>query len=312
MLLFASARKGAAMRRTKRTRAATRLAVPAVATLLAGGLLAGCGGTASSSDDGSGRVLRKDDDSTLFERADGIRVELRYRPGRGLTERHRGDGDWSAERFVHSTRTKPCRGITVRAQGELIAAIADFAPYCRDGDPPTENLAVVGGGHDLTDWAAKATQGSDGWEKIEFGDRRVEFEESWTSGSSTLTWTSGKGFGSKRTRYEPIRAAFIGTWKAEDGSHQLVFAQAGEEQPLLTISTLSGTPCTVEVPVRQVGDTSVETRGEPRVTHGSKQRFCPPKPFETAYELQEDDGSLTLVDFTSSPRKHLMSYKRAR
>ncbi|MFD6820558.1 hypothetical protein ACFWC5_09295 [Streptomyces sp. NPDC060085] len=312
MLLFASARKGAATGRTKRTRAAARLAVPAVATLLAGGLLAGCGGTASSRDDGSGRVLTKNDDSTLFERADGMRVELRYRPGRGLTERHRRDGDWSAERFVHRTRTKPCRGITVRAEGELIAAIADFAPYCRDGDPPAENLAVVGSGHDLTDWAAKATRGSDGWEKIKFGDRRVEFEESWTSGSSILTWESGKGFGSKRTRYEQIRAAFIGTWKAEDGSHQLAFAQAGEERPLLTITSLSGAPCTVEVPVRQVGDTSVETRGEARVTHGSKQRFCPPKPFETAYELEGDDGSLALVDFTSSPRKHLMSYKRAR
>ncbi|MFD6293658.1 hypothetical protein ACFWFU_02335 [Streptomyces sp. NPDC060235] len=312
MLLFASARKGAATGRTKRTRAAARLAVPAVATLLAGGLLAGCGGTASSRDHGSGRVLTKNDDSTLFERADGMRVELRYRPGRGLTERHRRDGDWSAERFVHRTRTKPCRGITVRAEGELIAAIADFAPYCRDGDPPAENLAVVGSGHDLTDWAAKATRGSDGWEKIKFGDRRVEFEESWTSGSSILTWESGKGFGSKRTRYEQIRAAFIGIWKAEDGSHQLAFAQAGEERPLLTITSLSGAPCTVEVPVRQVGDTSVETRGEPRVTHGSKQRFCPPKPFETAYELAGDDGSLALVDFTSSPRKHLMSYKRAR
>ncbi|MEU8791395.1 hypothetical protein [Streptomyces sp. NPDC048643] len=291
--------------------AATRLVTCAVASLLAGGVLAGCGDTRSPRDDRSGRVLKKNDDYTLFERADGMRVELRYRHGRGLTERHRKDGDWSAERFVHRTKTAPCQGITMRGQGELVAVIADFATYCRDGDPPMENVAVVGSGDDLTDWAAKGTKGSDGWEKVRFGDGRVDFEERWSSGSSTLTWTSGKGFGSPHTQYKPIRADFIGTWKAEDGSHQLVFTQAAEGQPLLTISTLSGAPCTVEVPVYQVGSTSVEMRGEPRVTRGGKERFCPPKPFETEYELERDGGSLTLIDFTTSPRKQLMTYERA-
>ncbi|MEU0782937.1 hypothetical protein ABZ341_15300 [Streptomyces sp. NPDC006173] len=290
---------------------ATRLAVYAVASLLAGGLLAGCGDTPSVSDDGSGRVLKKNDDYTVFERADGMRVELRYRSGRGLTERHRKDGDWSAERFVHRTKTEPCQGITVRGKGELVAVIADFAAYCRDGEPPMENVAVVGSGHELADWAAKGTKGGDGWEKIHFGKGSVEFQERWVSGTKTLTWTSGKGFGSQRSQYKPIRAGFLGTWKAEDGSHQLVFTQAGEGQPLLTISTLTGAPCTVEVPVYQVGSTSVEMRGEPRVTRGSKKRLCPPKPLETEYELKQDDGSLTLVDFTSSPRKELMRYERS-
>lgn len=294
-----------------RMRAATRLAVCAVASLFAGGLLTGCADTRPASDDGPGRVLKKNDDYTVFERADGMRVELRYRTGRGLTERHRRDGDWSAEHFVHRTKTAPCQGITVRGHGELVAVIADFAAYCRDGDPPMENVAVVGSGHDLTDWAAKGTRGGDGWEKVRFGTGSVEFEERWFSGTDTLSWTSGKGFGSERRQYKPIRAGFLGTWKAEDGSHQLVFTQAGKGQPLLTISTLNGAPCTVEVPVHQVGGTSVEMSGEPRVTRGGKERFCPPKPFETEYELRQDDGSLRLIDFISSPRKELMRYERS-
>lgn len=297
-------------------RAATRPAVCAVAAVLVGGLLVGCGGAPrpqSGGDGGSGRVLKKDDDSTVFERADGMRVELRYRHGRGLTERHREDGDWSAERLVHRTKTEPCRGITVRGRGELVAVTADFARYCRDGDPPAENVAAVGSGPDLAAWAAKGTEGGDGWENIRFGGARVRFEERWFSGSSTLTWTDADGFGSKRTRYQPIRTAFLGTWKAADGSHQLVFTQAEEgRQPLVTISTLNGAPCTAEVPVYQVDRTAVEMRGEPRITHGGSQDFCPSKPFETKYALERDDGPLTLVDFTTSPPKRLMTYERSR
>ncbi|MFG2310879.1 hypothetical protein ACGFS9_19720 [Streptomyces sp. NPDC048566] len=287
------------------------------ASVLAGGLLAGCGDTregtdASAGDAKPGKVVEKDQDHTLFERPDGTRVDLRYRPGRGLTERHRADGAWSAEHVVHRTKTAPCQGITVRGQGERVAVIADFATNCRDGDPPMENVAAVGDGPGLDHWAAKGTRGSDGWEKIRFGADSVAFSERWSAGTASVTWSEGKGFGEKQQRYKPLRTAYVGRWTAADGSHTLSFEQAGDGPPQLTVSTLKGEPCTAVVRVLQVDATSVEMRGEPRVTRGATTGLCPPDPFETEYELGADGDSLTLTDFTRSPRKHLMTYERSR
>ncbi|WP_103954535.1 hypothetical protein [Nonomuraea solani] len=125
------------------------------------------------------------------ELADGRRVAMHYRRGKGLFEQHYSPRArrWTEPRLVYRTKTEACQGIELRAFDGTVAAIADFGRYCADGEPPMESIAAVGTG-DLSTWDHHLTRSFDGWEKISGRAGTVTFER----GSSSLRWTRNGGF----------------------------------------------------------------------------------------------------------------------
>ncbi|WP_232838285.1 hypothetical protein [Streptomyces geranii] len=123
---------------------------------------------------------------------DGRRVAMYYRQGKGLVEQHYSPKAkaWTAATVIHRTDVDACQGIELRANGGTVAAVADFGPYCYDGEPPAASLAAVGTG-DLTDWDIDVTKDFDGWEKVSVSDdgREVVFGR-----DTTLRWTLADGF----------------------------------------------------------------------------------------------------------------------
>jgi len=78
---------------------------------------------------------------------DGRRVAMHYRRGQGLVEQHYSPRAkaWTHAVVIHRTELDACQGIELRANGGTVAAIADFGPYCYDGEPPAVSTASPSG-----------------------------------------------------------------------------------------------------------------------------------------------------------------------
>ena len=124
---------------------------------------------------------------------DGRRVAMHYRRGQGLVEQHYSPRAkaWTHAVVIHRTELDACQGIELRANGGTVAAIADFGPYCYDGEPPAVSIAAVGT-DSLTEWDVDVTKDFDGWEQASVSDdgREVVFRR-----DITLRWSRADGFG---------------------------------------------------------------------------------------------------------------------
>jgi hypothetical protein len=179
--------------------------VPALVVLaLVGTLLAGCGDQpAYEGDDTSTYDSEQqhsdvdlgdaDDFNAEIELPDGRKVSMFYVRKKGLAEQHYSPAAdaWTAPRIIYETRTDPCQGISLEEQDGTVAVIADWAPYCYDGEPPNESIAGVTTG-DLTEWRTDLTEGFDGWTSVTVSDGGSEAV--WKHHSDLLTWTSDGGF----------------------------------------------------------------------------------------------------------------------
>lgn len=131
--------------------------------------------------------------------SDGRRVALYYDHGTGLVEQRYSPqaGAWSRPRTLHATKTEPCPDITLKRFGGTVAAVADFARFCSEGEPPTESIAAVGTG-DLDTWNVHLTERYDGWQKVTAADdgAKVTFAYTYSSppGTTRLVWREGQGF----------------------------------------------------------------------------------------------------------------------
>ncbi|MET7441265.1 hypothetical protein ACWERY_37585 [Streptomyces sp. NPDC004082] len=173
-----------------------RQAAAAAAVVLLGFAVA-CG----KSDSGAGAATTAPPAHARFEEEvtldDGSRVGLSYAAGRGLVEQHRRPGAraWSAPHLVHRTTSDPCGSMTVTPFGTTVAVIANWGPYCADGEPPTESVAAVG-----TDgpsrWDTKVTEDFDGWEKVSVvrGSQGLRFERMSSEWTTLLRWNRDEGF----------------------------------------------------------------------------------------------------------------------
>ncbi|MET8178444.1 hypothetical protein [Streptomyces sp. NPDC005336] len=172
------------------------------------GLLAvGCGSLEDWKADSSGDrhktakrgIARPEGDyrSTLTL-SDGRKVAVRLVRGTGVQERHQDAGSttWSAWRTLYKTDADLCQGVDLAEVNRTVSLIADFGPYCSDGEPPTESVAGVGTG-ELTDWGIDITKDFDGWENASINDdgSEVEFLYDSDAGPYSLRWEQGEGFG---------------------------------------------------------------------------------------------------------------------
>ncbi|MEV6507439.1 hypothetical protein AB0M61_15095 [Streptomyces sp. NPDC051642] len=123
---------------------------------------------------------------------DGRRVALHYLRGKGLVEQHYSPRAkaWTEPKVIYRTKTDACQGIQLRTKNGTVAAIADFGPYCYDGEPPTESIAAVGTSS-LTAWSINVTKDFDGWEQASVSDdgQQVVFGR-----DTTLRWSRADGF----------------------------------------------------------------------------------------------------------------------
>ncbi|MEU5293225.1 hypothetical protein ACPESV_43780 [Streptomyces umbrinus] len=134
-----------------------------------------------------------------IEWADGRRVGMYYAAKRGLMEQHQdtAGGAWSKPRLVYATKSDPCQSIILKAfDGGTVAAIANWGPYCSDGEPPMESIAAVGT-KNLSKWDTKLKESFDGWAKVEASDgaERLTFTRSSTEWLTRLRWSRTDGFG---------------------------------------------------------------------------------------------------------------------
>jgi hypothetical protein len=170
---------------------------PAVAAVVLLGFAVACG----KPDSGSAGVKTAPRAHARFEEevtlGDGSRVGLSYARGRGLVEQHRRPRArvWSAPYLVHRTTSDPCGSMVVTPFGTTVAVIANWGPYCADGEPPAESVAAVG-----TDgpsrWDIKVTGDFDGWEKVSVvrGSRDLRFERVSSEWATLVRWDRDEGF----------------------------------------------------------------------------------------------------------------------
>lgn len=130
---------------------------------------------------------------SLIKLPDGRKVAMHYLEKKGLyvqdySPRARG---WSKPKNIYRTKTDACQGIHLKHRAGTVAAIADWARYCADGEPPQESLAAVATGR-LTKWDRHLTKSFDGWAKADItkNGKQVTF----TYNSDRLKWTKAKGF----------------------------------------------------------------------------------------------------------------------
>lgn len=123
---------------------------------------------------------------------DGRRVAMYYLRNKGLVEQHYSPRAkaWTEATVIHRTEADACQGIELRAKHGTVAAIADFGPYCNDGEPPAESIAAVGV-DSLTEWDINVTKDFDGWERASVSDdgSEVVFKR-----NTTLRWSRADGF----------------------------------------------------------------------------------------------------------------------
>ncbi|MFB8266790.1 hypothetical protein ACFC96_09270 [Streptomyces sp. NPDC055955] len=267
------------------------------AVLLATGGITACQGDASADPAGAARVVKETDDEAVVELSDGRRVSLRYQAGTGLLERHRSarGKPWSTAKTVYATKTDPCRGIDLKAQRATVTVRADFGQYCRDGEPPTESVAAVGTGGPGK-WDTHLAKDWDGWDRVDIArnGKSATFSTKSSSGTTTLEWRAGKGFGEVVTTYKKLGARFLGTWRAEDGSHQVTFRQSRLNVPAsATVETLKGPTCKVRMDLINIWEDRVQPR-RTKVLEGEKTTYCPPEEFNSEYVVATADGPMEL------------------
>ncbi|MEK0098544.1 hypothetical protein WDA79_08540 [Streptomyces sp. A475] len=267
------------------------------AVLLATGGITACQGDASADPAGAARVVKDTDDEAVVELSDGRRVSLRYQAGTGLLERHRGarGKPWSTSKTVYATKTDPCRGIDLKAHRATVTVRADFGQYCRDGEPPTESVAAVGTGGPGK-WDTHLAKDWDGWDRVDIArnGKSATFSTKSSSGTTTLEWRAGKGFGEVVTTYKKLGARFLGTWRAEDGSHQVTFRQSRLNVPAsATVETLEGPTCKVRMDLINIWEDRVQPR-RTKVLEGEKTTYCPPEEFNSEYVVATADGPMEL------------------
>ncbi|MFE7764383.1 hypothetical protein [Streptomyces sp. NPDC057438] len=123
---------------------------------------------------------------------DGRRVAMYYLRDKGLAEQHYSPRAkaWTEAALIHRTEADACQGIELRARGGTVAAIADFGPYCYDGEPPAASIAAVGV-DSFTRWDVNVTKDFDGWERVSVSDdgSEVVFKR-----GTTLRWSRADGF----------------------------------------------------------------------------------------------------------------------
>lgn len=178
------------------------LAVVAALGLLAAGYGTANGGpvprSAGSAQHEKENAGTSDDDfQSTLELSDGRKVHVRLVEGTGAQERHTtaGSGKWSKWQTLHKTKSDRCQGVDLAETNGTVSLIADFGPYCYDGEPPQESIAGVGT-EDLTDWDIDITEGFDGWEDTSIADdgSKVLFVYNSDSGLYTLRWEQSEGF----------------------------------------------------------------------------------------------------------------------
>ncbi|WP_328540269.1 hypothetical protein [Streptomyces sp. NBC_00344] len=127
----------------------------------------------------------------------GGRAGMYYAAGRGLMEQHLDAGAtrWSSPHLVHRTGADPCLSVTLKRFRGVVAAIANWGPYCADGEPPTESIAAVGS-MGLSKWDTEVTKDFDGWEKVTASDgqRELTFTNASTESVTRLRWNRAVGF----------------------------------------------------------------------------------------------------------------------
>ncbi|MET9671189.1 hypothetical protein ABZY19_38735 [Streptomyces sp. NPDC006475] len=127
----------------------------------------------------------------------GRRVGMYYSPGRGLMEQHVDPGDtaWSKPHVVHRTTADPCGSMKLMAFDGVVAVIADWGPYCADGEPPTESLAAVGE-KNRSVWHTEVTANFDGWEKVTASGnaQQLTFTRRSVEWLTQLRWDRANGF----------------------------------------------------------------------------------------------------------------------
>ncbi len=283
-----------------RSRSALTLCIPA---LLVAAVGAGCADPQEAAENArelksDSRQIESNDDRSVIQLADGRWVEMRYRPGKGLIERHQRStrGRWTTARTIHRTKAGPCRGIKLRARGDRVAAIADFGHACREDQAPDWSVAVVAEG-ELSDWDTDVEKGTDGWPRARFIDDGVRFVDKWHSGTRTLLWTPDGGF-DKRTAWEGIRKSFVGTWRAEDGSHRVTLEQGGAKPPRVTITTSDG-ECEAHGQVDMIGDVVQLPYDMDKVKGRNPDALCPPEN-SMPKNLEFKGGSLRLTTSVES------------
>ncbi|MFD3559893.1 hypothetical protein ACFWVU_09500 [Streptomyces sp. NPDC058686] len=267
------------------------------AVLLATAGITACQVDAAAAPGGAARVVKDTDDEAVVELSDGRRVSLRYQAGTGLLERHRSaDGKaWSRSKTVYATKTDPCRGIDLKALRATVTVRAGFGPYCRDGEPPTESVAAVGTGG-LGKWDTHLAKDWDGWDRVDIArdGKSATFSSKSSAATTTLGWRAGKGFGEVATTYKKLGERFLGTWRAEDGSHEVTFRQSRLDVPAsATVETLEGPTCRVRMDVINIWEDRVQPRGA-TVLEGEKTTYCPPEEFNSEYVVETPDGPMEL------------------
>ncbi|MGW2079049.1 hypothetical protein ACWCOW_19245 [Streptomyces sp. NPDC001939] len=267
------------------------------AVLLATAGITACQSDASAAPAGASRVVKDTDDEAVVELSDGRRVSLRYQAGRGLLERHRSAAGkpWSKSTTVYATKADPCRGIDLKAERTTVTVRANFGQYCRDGEPPTESVAAVGTGG-LGKWDTHMAKNWDGWDRVDIarnGKSATFSTKSW-AGTTTLDWRAGKGFGEVATTYKKLGERFLGTWRAEDGSHQVTFRQSRLNVPAsATVEMLKGPPCKVRMDLINIWEDRVQPRGA-KLLEGEKTTYCPPEEFNSEYVVATADAPMEL------------------
>ncbi|MFD5125270.1 hypothetical protein [Streptomyces sp. NPDC058385] len=267
------------------------------AVLLATAGITACQGDATAAPAGAARIVEDTDDEAVIELSDGRRVSLRYRAGTGLLERHRSAGGkpWSHSKTVYATKADPCRGIDLKANRATVTVRANFGQYCRDGEPPAESVAAVGTGG-LGKWDTRIAKNRDGWDRVDIArnGKSATFSAKSSAGTTTLDWRAGKGFGEIATTYNKLGERFLGTWRAEDGSHQVTFRQSEVNVPAsATVETLKGPTCTVRMDLINIWEDRVQPRGV-KVLEGERTTYCPPEEFNSEYVVTAAGGSMEL------------------
>lgn len=174
-------------------RGALRVLGCALGTVL---VLSGCGSDPDFTDDSDyghdpvEPALSGDDFVSALD-LDDRKVRLAYTRD-GLVEQHFSpdEDSWSAAQVIYPTESDPCQGIELEESHGRVGVIADFGPYCYDGEPPTESVSATAT-DSLEEWKVEMTPDIDGWTGLKVGRGEVE----WTSPHySTLRWRDGQGF----------------------------------------------------------------------------------------------------------------------
>ncbi|NBE54085.1 hypothetical protein [Streptomyces boluensis] len=282
------------------------------AALLATPLLTGCQDDAKAGTGGGAkpRIVKDTDDEAVVELSDGRRVSLHYEDGTGLLERHQKakGAPWSQSRTVHATKTEPCRGIDLKARRGTVTVRAGFGPYCRDGEPPAQAVAAVGTGR-FDAWDTHISRDLDGWERVGIAadGGAVTFRSASWSSTTTLPWRAGEGFGKRTTTYKKLDARFLGTWRAEDGSHRVTFRQAAPDRPATaTVETVEGTRCEVHMDLTNIWKDRVQPR-EGTLLAGERTKHCPPEEFNSEYVVANPDGPMSLRELGGT--RPLVTYR---